>query len=209
MSFYTGYAAGHAAGQNKAGVTVNVQSYYDKGVRDGKAIQHEEQAWYVKRLALQLAVRNSQKQALMRELRKYAPDHPYLNETAVPNNSSELRDRIQRGELTYADVVNSDDIDVQSRLLALELGGGIETDGDMAMVADGVAFSILNSPELVSKREQLYEDLNPDPNTRIARQKFVAEQAKANEKARADAEKERVRAEKAASGNWFAKILGK
>lgn len=209
MSFYTGYAAGHAAGQNKAGVTVNVQSYYDKGVRDGKAIQHEEQSWYVKRLALQLAVRNSQKQALMHELRKYAPNHPYLNETVVPNNSSELRDRIQRGQLTYADVANSGDIDVQSRLLALELGGGIETEGDMAMVADGVAFSILNSPELVSKREQLYEDLNPDPNTRIARQKMLSEQAKANEKARTDAEKERARAEKAAGGNWFAKVLGK
>lgn len=172
--YYTGYAAGQGAGAN----SVDVQGYYNSGFRDGvneglvtgADNEHNAQNWYTSRLMRHLKARNSQKQALMQALRKYAPDHPYLNETILENKASELVDSIERGNTSYATIANRGDVDKQSRLLALKMGGGIDTEGDLAMKADGEAFLAEGaSQEIEDEIVKVSNDLNPMPNIRAQR----------------------------------------
>lgn len=183
--FFVGYAAGQGAGAN----SVDVQGHfndgfntgYKEGANDGMKAEHATQSWYVERLMRHLKARNSQKQALLQVLRKYAPNHPYLNETIVPSRSAELKDSIESGENSYAKIANNCNADESSRLLALEMGGGIITEGDLAMEADGVAFVADNSSDEIEKEiSQVRADLNASPEIRGARlsELYEVEQAR-------------------------------
>ena len=212
--FYTGYAAGQGANR----VEVDTQSYYNHGFRDGvntgASNEHNAQNWYISRLMRHLNARNSQKQALMQALRKYAPDHPYLNETILENKASELVDSIERGHTSYAAIANRGDVDKQSRLLALKMGGGIDTEGDLAMTVDGDAFLASSAPqEIEDEIVKVSNDLNPMPNIRAQRLNEIkaAEAARVEsniQAAKAKEKEDRLNDPMKPAPNFMTKIFG-
>lgn len=182
--FYQGYAIGHGAGVNKGGAPVDVESYREAG----RVHEHGRvQAFYVKRLMRHLAARNSQKQALMRELMKYAPDHPYLNPETVETPTTKLLQEVS-DPLVLQQVETSHQVDKErklapqitreversdlSRLLVDSTGGAVTTKGDLAMVADGVAFVAENMPvEEAAKIDADFDEFNPNIDESRARAK--------------------------------------
>jgi len=218
--FYTGYAAGQGAGAN----SVDVQGHYNNGFRDGvnKGLitgaddEHINQSWYVQRLMRHLKARNSQKQASMQALRKYAPNHPYLNETIVPNATSMMLDNTKKDNTYYPRVANNCNIDEMSNLLVAKMGGGITTEGDLAMKADGLAIVSLedNLPEgEEAALLKTFNDLDAEPSIRaqrlaeikaaeVARVESNIQAAKAKEKA------ERLNDPMKLAPNFMTKIFG-
>jgi len=187
--FYAGYAAGQGAIREP---DVDIQSYINHGLEEGSAAEYAHQSWYVQRLARSLAARNSQKQALLQELRKYAPDHPYLNELVVENKASNLT------EDDYIRVTNKINSDQASLLLVVQMGGGIVTEGDLAMEAAGAAFTELTtSSDFEENLKLVLYNINPP---------FIERNRR--DLARAAAEKARVaKAKKEASEAKFADIM--
>ena len=226
--FYQGYAIGHGAGVNKGGAPVDVESYREAG----RVHEHGRvQAFYVKRLMRHLAARNSQKQALLQELKKYAPDHPYLNPEPVETKTTELLKEVsdplvlQQVEAVHqvdkarklapqiTQEINRDDL---SRLLVHASGGSETTKGDLAMVADGVAFVAENAPaDVEAKMESDFDEFNPNIDESRARAKkyntHIVAATKAADAALKSAEKvakaeknERLKAE---GVGFFSRIL--
>ena len=207
--FYQGYGIGHGAGVNSGAASVDVESYREAGRIEGRVHEHGQvQAWYVKRLMRHLMARNSQKQALLQELKKYAPDHPYLNPeivengtTAVLNEASDplALQRIQTAHKVsdkHAPLLEVNEVarDALSKLLVDAVGGAETTKGDLAMAADGVAFIAEDSSDAIEDKIQaVYNTLNPnvDEADRRAGQynKDIKESVKAADAAMKSAEK--------------------
>ena len=176
--FFQGYAIGHGTGVKKGGASVDVESYREAGRIEGRVHEHGQvQAWYVKRLMRHLMARNSQKQALLQELKKYAPDHPYLNPELVETKASAVIDessnalalqRIQTAHKVsdkHAPMLEVNEVarDDLSKLLVDAAGGSETTKGDLAMVSDGAAFVADNAPEHITNGiESAFEQFNPN-----------------------------------------------
>ena len=227
--FFQGYGVGHGAGVNQGQASVDTDSYVKHGVQLGRVHEHGQvQVFYVKRLMRHLAARNSQKQALMRELKKYAPDHPYLNPETAETPTTKVLEKVsdpivlQRVETSHIinkkppllDIeVNRDDL---SRLLVDSTGGAETTKGDLAMVVDGVAFVAENMPaEENAKIDADFEEFNPSHDVAVARahqyNKDIVAATKAADAALKSAEKvakaeknERLKAE---GVGFFSRIL--
>ena len=92
--------------------------------------------------------RNKQKKALMEELKKYSPDHPFLDETPILDNSMAKAHAfsLRPDDLDYKKAVtglmgernNMTDSQEAVNMLVVE-ADGVTTKGDMAMVEGGVA----------------------------------------------------------------------
>jgi hypothetical protein len=200
--FFVGYAAGQGANQQPE---VDVQSYINQGLREGSASEYSHQSWYIQRLMRALAARNSQKQALLKELKKYAPNHPYLDETIIDEKTSQLN------EHDYARLTAKTNSNESSMMLVVKMGGGIDTKGDLTMQADGVAFTeSTSSDDFEANLKQVLEDLNPPFIERHRRDLVQA----AEEKSRVAQVKKEASDAKFASvikpaANFMANIFGK
>lgn len=205
--FFQGFGVGHGAGVNQGQASVDTDSYVAEGIRKGRVHEHNRvQAFYVQRLMRHLAARNSQKQALMRELKKYAPDHPYLNpepvETPTTKVLEDVSDPLVLQQVEAAHVINKKpplldvevDRDYLSRLLVDSTGGAETTKGDLAMASDGVAFVAENMPvDEESKIQADFNEFNPDIDVAVSRaiqyNKDIKESVKAADAAMKSAEK--------------------
>ena len=221
--FFQGYAIGHGTGVNQGQASVDTDSYVREGIRKGRVHEtNRVQAYYVKRLMRHLAARNSQKQALMSELKKYAPEHPYLNPEPVETTTTALlgsvSDPMVLQQVEAAHVINKKPplLDIEqnreelSRLLVHATDGTGTTKGDLAMVSDGSAFVAENMPDEVEAKIQAdFLELNPDMDVAVARahqyNKDITESMKAAEEAMKAAEKA-AKAEKEAAEKLAAQV---
>lgn len=205
--FNQGYGIGHGAGVNAGAASVDTQSYYDSGYLDGRVYEHNQpQAYNVQRLMSHLIARDSQKQALLHELKKYAPDHPYLNsapvETPTTKVLAEVADPMVLQQVMSSHVIHEKrpysntevDRDYLSRLLVHSTGGAVTTQGDLAMAADGAAFVVGKMDEEYTAKIQAkiladFNEFNPNIAVADARARQYNKDFKATMKA-AEAAKE-------------------
>jgi hypothetical protein len=148
--FFAGYGAGQQQSANQAQGHMDVG--YAAGKDDGyiKAVEEVRvtQGRFISRLMRHLMARNTQKKALMEELKKYSPEHPFLDETPITDNSmARAHSLSQRPDsLDYKRAVTGlmgerngmTDSQEAVNMLVAEVDG-LTTKGDMAMVEAGVA----------------------------------------------------------------------
>ena len=152
--------------------------------------------------------RNTQKKTLMEELKKYSPDHTFLDETPILDNSmakahalSELPDGLDYkmavtgivGEREALDrkVSNLQITDSQEavNMLLVELDG-LTTKGDMAMVDAGVAVVADgkdNRPaemtdSISDKSQEVFAKYNPNLLSSVLRTQALVNQTKVEKK---------------------------
>lgn len=178
--FFAGYGAGQQQGANQAQGHINAG--YVAGKDDGYIAAVEEvrgtQGRFIVRLMRHLMARNTQKKALMEELKKYSPDHPFLDETPVTDNAMAKAHALSQrpDDLDYKRAVTglmgernqmTDSSDAVN-MLVVEVDG-LTTKGDMAMVEAGVAMVADgkdNSPTemtdaISNKNTEIFNKYNP------------------------------------------------
>lgn len=208
--FFVGYGAGQQAGRNQA------SGQYDEGFNDGKKAGFSDatdavrgtQGRFILRLMRHLMARNTQKKALMEELKKYSPEHPFLDETPILDNSmakahelSEHPDDLDYkmavtgivGEREALDrkVSNVQITDSQEavNMLVVEVDG-LTTKGDMAMVDAGVAVVADgkdNRPAemtdaITDKSQEIFAKYNPSLLSSVQRTQALVNQTKVEKK---------------------------
>ena len=198
-AYYSGKSVGYAEGKAH-------------GIAEGKAAGHEQQAIYVARLLRHLKARARQKDALIGLLKKYEPNHPYLNQTPAKTEAAELM-QVEKVEIKLLKSTDSDEL---SRYLTNEVGE-LMTEGDLAMEADNIVnIPTHQTPEEEDKKEKILHNYNPPP-AEINRRLSVAEAlvAAENERARlaaidakVAARKEAVKGAFTAVRNGFSKLFG-